>query len=190
MALRELLAGRADAHQPRLERLGARLVEGRGQRLVTPARVRAATRIWMPLGRRVSIVGGDLVAVELAEFLAARGRYVSILGPGADLAPEVGWKRRTEHMHRLDRLGVTVHVATAVEEIVPDGLRFTPAGGTRRHLRADSVVLAGTLEPDTALRDALVARLPHSEIVAIGDCTGLGLIRGAIEDAARVAAAL
>jgi 2,4-dienoyl-CoA reductase (NADPH2) len=188
--LRDLLAGRAGADDSLARRLGARLVSGRGQRLATPRLVRAATRVWMPLGRRVAVVGGDLVAVELAEFLAARGRLVSILEPGTTIAPEVGWKRRTEHMHRLDRLGVTVHVASTVEEIVPDGLWFVPTGGDRRHLDADSVVLAGVLEPDLALHDELVARLPQAEVTAIGDCTGLGLIRKATEDAARVAAAL
>jgi 2,4-dienoyl-CoA reductase (NADPH2) len=188
--LRELLAGRAAADGSLVRRVGARLVSGRGQSLVTPALVRAATRVWMPLGRRVAVVGGDLVAVELAEFLAARGRLVSILESGATIAPEVGWKRRTEHMHRLDRLGVTVHVACSVDEIVPDGLWFLPVGGARRHLRADSVVLAGALEPDLGLYDELVARVPQAEVTAIGDCTGLGLIRKATEDAARVAAAL
>jgi len=188
--LRELLAGRAAADDSLGRRIGARLVSGRGQRLATPRLVRAATRVWMPLGRRVAVVGGDLVAVELAEFLAARGRLVSILDPGTTIAPEVGWKRRTEHMRRLDRLGVTVHVASTVEEIVSDGVWFLPAGGVRRHLDADSVVLAGVLEPDVRLYDALVARLPQVEVTAIGDCTGLGLIRKATEDGARVAAAL
>jgi len=188
--LREVLAGRADAGGSLARRMGARLVSGHGQRLATPRLVRAATRLWMPLGRRVAVVGGDLVAVELAEFLAARGRLVSILEPGTTIAPEVGWKRRTEHMHRLDRLGVTVHVASTVEEIVPDGLWFLPAGGERRHLGVDSVVLAGVLEPDLSLYDDLVVRLPQVEVTAIGDCTGLGLIRKATEDAARVAAAL
>ena len=188
--LRELLAGRAAARDSLAHRVGPRLVAGRGQRLVRPGLVRAATRIWMPLGRRVAIVGGDLVAVELAEFLAARGRQVSILESGATIAPEVGWKRRTEHMHRLDRLGVTVHVGCVVEEIVPDGVWFLPAGGARRHLDADSVLVAGVLEPDLGLYDELVARLPQAEVTAIGDCTGLGLIRKAMEDAVRAAAAL
>jgi 2,4-dienoyl-CoA reductase (NADPH2) len=188
--LRELLAGRAEPGQPLGQRLGARLVAGRGQRLVRPGLVRAATRAWMPLGKRVAIVGGDLVAVELAEFLADRGRFVSILEPGDTIAPEVGWKRRTEHMHRLDRLGVTVHVETDVDRIVEDGVWFRPMVGQSRHLPADSVVLAGVPEPDLSLYDALVARLPDVEVTAIGDCTGLGLIRKATEDAARVAAAL
>jgi 2,4-dienoyl-CoA reductase (NADPH2) len=188
--LRELLAGRAEPGQPLGRRLGARLLSGPGQRLVRPSLVRAATRAWLPLGRRVAIVGGDLVAVELAEFLAHRGRLVAVLEPGDTIAPEVGWKRRSEHMHRLDRLGVTVHVASEVERIARDGLWFRPSGAGSRHLAADSVVLAGALEPDLSLYDALVDRLPGVEVTAIGDSTGLGLIRKAVEDGARVAAAL
>ncbi|WP_221177008.1 FAD-dependent oxidoreductase [Nocardioides pocheonensis] len=188
--LRELLAGRSDPGQPLGRRLGARLVAGVGRHLVRPGVVRAASRAWLPLGRRVAVVGGDLVAVELAEFLADRGRLVSVLEHGDTIAPEVGWKRRTEHMHRLDRLGVTVHVTAEVERIVPDGLWFRPAGGSSRHLPADTVLLAGTLQPDLRLHDALVARLPEVEIAPIGDCSGLGLIRKATEDAARVALAL
>lgn len=141
-------------------------------------------------GRRVVIVGGSLGAVQLAELLAARGRLVAVLESGDVLAPEVGWKRRSEHMHRLDRRGVTVHVASRVEEVVADGVWFTPPAGSRRHLAADAVVLAGVLEADLALHDEIVAALPGIEVTAVGDCTGLGLIRGATEDAARVAAAL
>ncbi len=189
-ALRELLAGRVAPGLPLLHRIGARAVAGRGQRLVTPALVRRATRAWMPLGSRVALVGGDLVAVELAEFLAQRGRTVTILQAGRELAPEVGWKRKTEHMHRLDRYGVTVHVGAEVQRIVPAGLEFTPYGGTSRLLAADSVVLAGEAEPDLALYDALRERLPGIPVTAIGDATGLGLIRKATEDAARAVAAL
>ena len=136
---------------PALRELLAKLTSGWRQRLVRPGAVRMATRAWMPLGRRVVIVGGDLVALELAEFLAARGRLVSVLEAGKTVAPEIGNKRKTEHMDRLDRLGVAVHVRAAVERIVPDGVIFTPSGGTSRHLAADGVVLAGTLEPDTEL---------------------------------------
>ncbi len=189
-ALRELLAGRSAPGQPLLHRLGARAVAGRGQRLVTPALVRRATRAWMPLGTRVAIVGGDLVAVELAEFLADRGRSVTVLDAGRELAPEVGWKRKTEHMHRLDRLGVTVHVRATVQRIVGTGLEFTPYGGTTRLLAADSVVLAGEAQADLTLYDALRARLPGIAVEAIGDATGLGLIRKATGDAARAVAGL
>lgn len=175
---------------PGLRELGGRLVGGRRQRLMRPAAVRAATRVWLPVGRRVAIIGGDLVALELAEFLARRGRLVAIVESGKDIAPEIGNKRKTEHMDRLDRLGVTVHVRAAVERITRSAVVFTPAGGTVRQLAADSVVLAGTVEPDTALFDDLVAAMPGVEVHAAGDCTGLGLIRKATEEGARAACAI
>jgi 2,4-dienoyl-CoA reductase (NADPH2) len=189
-ALRELLAGHAEPTQPGWQRAAARMVAGWRQRFVRPGAVRIATRAWMPLGKRVVIVGGDLVALELAEFLASRGRFVSILESGKEIAQEIGNKRKTEHMDRLDRLGVTVHVRAAVEGITGDGVTFTPHGGTARYLAADSVVLAGTLEPDASLYDELVDALPEIDVSAAGDCSGLGLIRKATEDGARVACAI
>jgi 2,4-dienoyl-CoA reductase (NADPH2) len=106
------------------------------------------------------------------------------------IAPELGNKRKTEHMDRLDRLGVAVHVRAPVDEIVPDGVVFTPHGGTSRLLAADSVVIAGTLQPNTELYEKLVAALPNITVSAAGDCTGLGLIRKATEDGARAACAI
>jgi 2,4-dienoyl-CoA reductase (NADPH2) len=166
------------------------LFAGRRQRLIRPTLIRTATRAWMPVGRRVVIIGGDLVAVELAEFLAHRGRLVSILEAGKTIASEVGNKRKTEHMDRLDRLGVTVHVRATVERITEDTVVFIPALGTTRQLAADTVVVAGTPEPDTALFDSLVTAMPNAEVHAAGDCTGLGLIRKATEDGARAACAI
>lgn len=174
------------AHLPHVRR-GVELRERLGALpLVRPGLVRTASRVWLPLGRRVAIVGGDLVAVELAELLARRGRRVTVLEAGPELAPEVGGKRRTEHMDRLDRLVVTAHVGAAVERITPDGLVFRPANGSStRHLRADTVVLAGEARPDLDLHAAVAARLPGVEVTAVGDCTGLALIRGAVEAGAR-----
>ena len=43
------------------------------------------SRLWMPLGKRVAIVGGGLVGLELAEFLVDRGRQVTVLEEGPSL---------------------------------------------------------------------------------------------------------
>jgi 2,4-dienoyl-CoA reductase (NADPH2) len=172
------------------ELLDGRLFAGWRQRLARADLVRLASRAWMPIGRRVAVIGGDLVALELAEFLASRGRLVSILEAGKDIAPEVGNKRKAEHMDRLDRLGVTLHVRAVVERITPEAVMFTPAGGALRRLPTDSVVIAGTVEPDTTLFDAVVAAMPGTEVHAAGDCSGLGLIRKATEEGARAACAI
>lgn len=142
------------------------------------------------VGRRVAVVGGDLVAVAAAVHLAEEGHVVTVLAPGRDLAPEIGWKRKTEEMNRLDRLGVTVHVGAEVVQLVPGGLRFIPYGGAVRLLEADAVVDAGVVEPDLTLHDAVRERLPGIVVTAIGDATGLGLIRKATDDAAHAVARL
>jgi 2,4-dienoyl-CoA reductase (NADPH2) len=152
--------------------------------------VRRAIVEELPMGRRVVIVGGDLVGIASAIHLAGRGHLVSVLEPGPELAPEIGWKRKTEEMHRLDRLGVTVHVGALVEEVVDSGVRFTPSGGRSRVLEADSVLVAGVVEPDLSLFEELRDRLPGVPVQAVGDATGLGLVRKATEDAARFVATL
>jgi len=189
--LRRLLAGevseRAAERLAGWQRWGARHVLPRLERLATPGRIRRIPDRWLPIGRRVAIVGADLAAVELAEFLATRGRRVRLIESEGEIAPEVGLKRRTEHMDRLDRLGVAVNTGIAVEEITRDGLRLRGGAGATS-VAADSVVLAGRAEPATELFDALRERIPRC--FAIGDCTGLGLVAGATADAAQAVAAL
>ena len=93
-------------------------------------------------------------------------------------------------MHRLDRLGVTVHVGVAIDAVAGDHVSFIPDGGTERRLEADTVLRAGDLRPGPELHDQLCAALPGIPVTAIGDATGLGLVRKATEDAARAVAAL
>ena len=165
-----------------------RRLVGPALRFLHPRRLADAARLWMPLGERVVVVGADLAALELAEFLARRRRRVTIVATEDRLAPEVGRKRLTEHMDALDRLGVAVNTGVAVEEITRAAVAIRPEGGGRHEVPADSVVLAGELVPDTALFEALSDAAP--EVHAVGDCTGLGLVRKAVEEATRVASAL
>jgi len=188
--LRDLATGHGGSEGPVWQRVGSRVLGGFGQALVQPAAVRTASKAWLPFGHRLAIIGGDLVALEFAEFLAARGRLVAVFEAGDTLAPEVGLKRRTEQFDRLDRLGVTTHTRVAVQRIVPGAVVFTPDGGSMRRLEVDDVIVAGAAQPDLRLYDALVDRLPLVKVHAIGDCKGLGLIRQATEDGARVGCAL
>ncbi|KQW47075.1 NADH oxidase [Nocardioides sp. Root1257] len=140
-----------------------------------------------PVGAKVCVVGGSLPGVAIAGHLAAAGHRVSLLEPGADLASEVGPKRRAEELDELDRRGVAVHVGTAIEGYTDGGVEFTPQGGRTRELRADTVVVTGWFEANLRLHDAIAAALPDIDVYAVGDCRGYGLVRQATEDAARAA---
>jgi 2,4-dienoyl-CoA reductase (NADPH2) len=190
--LRALLCGQLPAEAsgklPAWQRLGVKALGGYAGRLVRPDRIRRLTRIWMPLGRRVLVVGGDLAALELAEFLAERGRHVGVLETGDQIAPEVGMKRRDEHMLRLDRARVPVNTGVTIDRIEPAGVVIRRASGSEHLAPADSVILAGALEADTTPYEAIRRHVP--EAYAVGDCTGLGLIRKATLEGAQAACAL
>ncbi|WP_243632881.1 hypothetical protein [Mycobacterium uberis] len=79
----------------------------------------------MKIGRRVDIIDGGLVALELIEFLTCCGRLVSILEAIKDIAPKGSNKRKTEHMDRLNRLDVTIYVRAEVKRVRVGGVVFT-----------------------------------------------------------------
>jgi 2,4-dienoyl-CoA reductase (NADPH2) len=158
------------------------------QPLVIPGLLRTASKAWMPLGKRVVIIGADLVAVELAEFIAHRGRRVHLLESGNKIAPEVGKKRRGEHMDRLDALRVTLNTRVEIVRIESTGVLIRSSNATERLIAADSVIIAGEPVADTTLVDQLTAT--GLRVEGIGDCTGLGLIAGATRDAADAVARL
>jgi 2,4-dienoyl-CoA reductase (NADPH2) len=62
--------------------------------------------------------------------------------------------------------------------------------GQEREVAADSVILAGGVQADTTLYDAIHVLLPDTTLHAIGDCTGLGLIQKATLEGARAACAI
>jgi NADPH-dependent 2,4-dienoyl-CoA reductase/sulfur reductase-like enzyme len=48
-------------------------------RFFGPHLLRWLTRFWMPVGKKVVIIGGGIQGCELAEFLTWRGRQVTIV---------------------------------------------------------------------------------------------------------------
>lgn len=152
-----------------------------------PAHLRRLSRYYLPLGRRVCVVGEDLVALEFAEFLLRRGRSVTLLCSAAVPALDVGPKRRQEQLSRFDRLGGQVLAETELVALYPGGLTLRFAG-RERSLDADTVVLAGQpegLEAASSPFAGLAERVWH-----IGDCNGPGLIPQAIDEATEVACAI
>ena len=154
-------------------------------RFLTPKRVRSLSRGFLPFGDEVAIIGADLAAVEVAEYLASLGRKVSIVTEHGRLAPEVGPKRRAEHMDRLDAHKVVVNSHVHVDRIGQDGVHIRSATGHESLVDADSVVIAGEPLADEQASERFRGIAP--EMYLIGDCTGLGLIQKATADAMEVA---
>jgi len=147
--------------------------------------IREVTKRWMPLGKRVAILGGGLVGVELAEFLHARGREVTVIEEGADLAPEMAMPRRWRILYELRESGVALLRNTRPTSISQTGVEVLNAEGESQTVAADSVILAVGTQPDRTLASAL-ERAGYA-VRAIGDANGVGYLDGAMRDAARIA---
>ena len=154
-------------------------------RHATPERIRRLADWWLPVGHRVVVIGADLAGIELAEFLAKRGRDVCILTEHEQIAPEIGPKRRLEHEKRLERLKVAINTMTQVQRITANGVEVQVLSGKTSMVHANTVIVTGDPVADTSLYDTMMeAGLPAH---AIGDCTGLGLIVKAVYEGAEIA---
>jgi 2,4-dienoyl-CoA reductase (NADPH2) len=149
-------------------------------RLLDPPSIRLLTRYWLPLGHRVAIIGANLAGIELAEFLAERGRRVNLLEAGDDIGSDVGPKRRFEHIQRLEGLAVTIHTRAEVIEI--SRKEIVLMGGGR--MEADSVIVTGTIEAEMRLAEQLHEKIPGLQ--SLGDARKPELIAGAMAQVARM----
>jgi NADPH-dependent 2,4-dienoyl-CoA reductase/sulfur reductase-like enzyme len=116
-----------------------------------------------PLGRRVAVLGHDLIALQLAMHVAGLGHEVSVLDAAPKFGHGVALVRRWRVLHALRERGAALlPQADAISLAATDArtarlVRYRNTSGQIRSLEADHVVVARGGRPDRALADALVA---------------------------------
>ena len=150
--------------------------------------LRQASRVWLPLGERVVIIGAELVGLELAEFLAERKRRVTVIDTTPDVGRGLYVVRRMRLLAELKSLDVSL-VREAREIAIEDRkVAYTNPRGQRRAIDADHVIVAQGARGDDSL--AIQLRAAGLDVHTVGDCEGVGYIEGAMESAAELAARL
>jgi 2,4-dienoyl-CoA reductase (NADPH2) len=154
-------------------------------RLLGPKAIEGLTKLWMPIGKRVVIIGGALAGCQLAEFLVKRGRKVTIVDTAKKLGEGLLSNDPTRLFKWLDQKGMTMMAEVKYEEITDKGLVITTKEGERRTLEADTIMTALPLLPTADLLKSLEGKVP--EVYQIGDCRESGFIHNAIADGSRIA---
>lgn len=186
--LRALLAGGGPAPGPYGPLTRAVAAVGRRTGVVaSPGRVRRLSRWWLPLGRTVVVVGGGLVGLELAEFLAERNRTVAVVDAGSQMGLPMALPRRWRTVAAARRHGVALVRDTTVVGLVPGGL-LVRRGDDTTVMAADDVVVADGVVPAAPLADALAAA--GVAVHVVGDAGEVGYIEGAVRSGHDVAVAL
>jgi len=136
------------------------------------------------VGENVLVIGGGMIGCETAEFLAEKGKKVTILEMlgriGADIERAVRWVV----MDRLRSLGIRMERNAKVEEITGSGAKVSRDGSTE-FFKADSVVLAVGMESDHKLSRELEGKVAALHV--IGDAAEPGKIAKAIESGLGIA---
>lgn len=158
-------------------------------KFVSPGLLNSLSRIWIPVGKRVVIIGSDIHGCELAEFLVKRGRKVTIVDTAQKPGEGITIHLKNQLLSWFEKKGVTVITGvTQYVAITKKGLIVGMPEGYNRTIEADTIVPLNPMVPDTALYQELKGKV--RELFAIGDCNEPKLIVDAIGDGYRVGKSL
>ncbi|NQT30832.1 MAG: FAD-dependent oxidoreductase [Deltaproteobacteria bacterium] len=143
------------------------------------------TKFWLPVGKRVIVIGGGIHGCETAEFLVKRGRKVTIVDTAEALGEGMIDFRLGLLLDWFEKKGVTTITGVKSMEITDKGVTITTKEGEQQTIEADSIMPAVPLAPNTGLVKSLEGKAP--EIYAIGDCGEPRMIVDAIADGWRIA---
>ena len=150
-----------------------------------PKTVRWLTKLWMPIGKRVVIIGGDIQGCELAEFLVKRGRKVTIVDTADALGEGMISHLKLQLFWWFRKKGVSMMPGVKPVAITDKGLTVLTKEGYKQTIEADTIVPAIPMKPNTELFKSLQGKVP--EIYTIGDCSNPRLIVDAIADGWKIA---
>lgn len=159
-------------------------IPGNKSRRVLTARDVLLGRESIELGIQVAIIGGGRVGCETAEYLAEKGKKVTIIEKLDKIALDMGLESRKLLLDRLRVLGVDTYCQCEVIEIQNKCITFYNKEGQEKHLIADSILLATGSQSNNKLQESM---LNHGKgVYSIGDCIKPGNIVDTIHAGARI----
>jgi 2,4-dienoyl-CoA reductase (NADPH2) len=157
-------------------------------KFIKPKILRSLTRLWMPIGKRVVIIGGGLQGCELAEFLVKRNRKVTIVDSSDTIGDDMIQHLRQQLFWWFREKGVLLLPGVQPVAITSKGLTVLTKEGYKRTIEADSILPASPMKTSTELFDSLKEKV--AEVYAIGDCGSPRLMVDAIADGWRAGNAI
>jgi pyruvate/2-oxoglutarate dehydrogenase complex dihydrolipoamide dehydrogenase (E3) component len=136
------------------------------------------------MGKRIVIIGGEIVGLELAEFLAERGREVCVVDEAKRFGHGLTLIRRLRLLAELREHGVQLVQGASDIVITRTHVECRDGDGVDTSLPADNVIIARGAKGNRQLAEMLQAE--NFTVHEIGDCAGVGYIEGAMRGAMTV----
>ncbi|MHB0868684.1 MAG: FAD-dependent oxidoreductase [Chloroflexota bacterium] len=129
-------------------------------------------------GQKVVIVGGGDVGCETAEFLAMRGKIVTIIEMLPDVASELIWWTRDLLLQQLEAGGVDILTSCKVISLDRGTVNYERGGISNRIQGVDTVVFATGVKPEDSLAKQLAEK--GFCVRLVGDCAKPGNLASAV----------
>ena len=134
-------------------------------------------------GQTVVIIGGGLVGIETAEFLATNERQVSVIEIMDRICADMPIFARDDLIRRVRKLRVNILTETKVDKIIKNTISLRK-NGQQQIIQADTVIIATGSKANRKLSEELEGIVP--ELYSVGDCQKPRKILEAIHEGFRV----
>jgi 2,4-dienoyl-CoA reductase (NADPH2) len=145
------------------------------------------SKVYLPIGKRVIVFGGDLKGLEATLFLVKRGREVYLLEEGETLGEGMNEHLKSKFFPWMEaHERITSYTGVTCNEVTPEGMVVTTREGEQTTIKADTVMIIEKVKKNHDLYDAIKGTVP--EVYIIGDAREdrSVWIHGAVHDGARV----
>lgn len=139
-------------------------------------------------GEKVAVIGGGLVGLETAEFLAKQKKKVTIVEMLDDVAKDMGFIRKVVTTQHINDAGIQIITNAKCTEIRDSEVRIEKDGKNESLQDIDSIVIAVGSKSNNKLEEYL--KNSHYEYCVIGDAKRARKAIDAIWEAAEVAKSL
>lgn len=159
-------------------------------RLFGPRWLERLSYYFLPSGKRVVVLGGQIEGLQGSVFLKKRGREVTVVEASAAIGAGIPERYMQRLIPWFRKKNVTLLTETRVEAIHSDRVIVCDNQGQQRTLACDTVMVLMPQLPATALADAV--RPYVDEVHIIGSALGAenGLLKHALLDGRRAGCAL
>jgi NADPH-dependent 2,4-dienoyl-CoA reductase/sulfur reductase-like enzyme len=140
----------------------------------------------LPKEESYLVMGGGSLGCELAEYLAEKGKKVSVVEILGQIAPDAESNARKLLLQRLAEKKVPVYTRSRLQRCEGNKACGVNDSGERVEVPADVVVAAMGAQPAPLSVKGLEKMKPAPEVYTIGDCRQAGKIMQAIHDGNRV----
>ena len=148
------------------------------------------SKLWMPIGQSVVVMGGTIHGCELAEYLTKRKRKVVMVHDGCE--EELGKGMTVDDMDNLwpwlKQKHVPIWSGVKYDRVIKAGLEVTIQDRRKYIMNGKNIITTQDWQANQELVDELKSLV--SEVYVIGSCQSPGLIVDAIRDGAKAGRAI